>query len=88
MTYQVCVLDTNDMYYVIFASTVGNAALNFYNARIDEDFATPYTATSNTFGLVIPCLTLDYVDMTPTQQENIVANVCADPLTYMMTVCF
>lgn len=88
MTYQVCVLNTNDMYCVLYSTTVGNDALAFYNARIDEDFATPYSTTNNTFNLVIPCLQLNYSEMTETQQTNITANICADPLTYMMTVCF
>ena len=87
MTYQICILDADSVYKVLYASTDGNNALDFYNARIDESFATPYTLTDNTYTLVIPCFTLLAGDMTQTQLDNIQV-MCPTAQEFDMCVCF
>jgi hypothetical protein len=87
MTYQICILDSDNVYKVLHATTDGNNALDFYNARIDESFATPYSLTDNTFTLVIPCFTLLTTDMTLTQLTNIQVMV-PTAQEFDMCVCF
>ena len=87
MTYQVCILDTQDIYRVLFSSLDGETALAWYDARIAEDFATVYSTTENTFTMSIMCFGLDYVDMTSTQKTNIDV-MCADTVQFLLAVCF
>jgi hypothetical protein len=87
MTYQICILDTENVYKVLYSTTDGNGALDFYNARVAENFSTMYSLTNNTFNLVIPCFVFATGDMTTTQLNNLRA-MCPTAVEFDMCVCF
>jgi hypothetical protein len=87
MTYQICILDSNDIYQVLNSSTDGLAMQAVYSQYISTLFSTLPTPTPNTFTLVSPCMVMDVSTMFATQRNNINA-VVPTALSIMLAVCF
>jgi hypothetical protein len=87
MTYQICILDTDDIYHVLNASTDGIAMQAQYSQYISTLFNALPTPTQNTFTLVSPCMMMDVSAMFTTQRNNINI-VVPNAISIMLSVCF
>jgi hypothetical protein len=86
MSYHVAILDNNDVYQNLYTSTDGSLTLEFYNARVDENFSTGHSLVPNTNTLNLVCFELQYDDMTEEQKTNINANISTDVKSFAMIV--
>ena len=86
MSYHVAILNNEDAYQNLYTSNNGSSALEFYNARLDENFASQHSLSANTNNLNLVCFELTFDDMTDEQKTNIAANISADVKSFVMIV--
>jgi hypothetical protein len=71
MSYHVAILNNEDTYQNLYTSNNGSSALEFYNARVDENFASQHSLSTNTNNLNLVCFELTFDDMTEEQKTNL-----------------